>query len=360
MHKKLINTCLPKILALFCLFPVLFLFISCQSQLTVSVIQDDYATQVSNYNNFSYMTESGGKIYFSRIDEENSDLYSLDFDKVDSGIYVMDLTGENIKKISDMYGRFIQVVNDKLYFNTWLPETGLYRMNLDGSDLELMIEGAWLEFFVYKDAIYYVADMYHPFRKYDLKTGEIVTVLDDFGAIHWIDNGYLYFSYDHEPFYYCMNLETEEIQLLKSTEDTPQRFIYDGKSIFYSTYEAIHRIALNNDSGKINPADKMLIQDIKNGFNLIRNGAYFYYFELRPQLQADDGKSNLVSDLYRIDEKGRKKELLISGLDQRVQMYIVGGDLYITELDSDGPLITGYSRFNFENKTLEPLVFPEN
>jgi len=359
VSKKLMKLKMLKTLTLICFILSLFLLASCQSEApaTVAIVENDYSTQVSNYNNFSYMVEGDGKIYFSRINEANSDMsyQPPDFDKVDAGIYSMDFNGENIKKISNMYGRFLQVVNDKIYFNTWLPERGLYRMNLDGSGLELMIEGVWLEFFVYEDAIYYVADMYHPFKKYDLITGDISVVLDDFGAIKWIDDGYLYFSYDHEDiYYYRMNLETKEIQLLKGTTDTPQRFSYDGETVYYSTYDSIHGITLKDDGAQFNTTDKAIVKDTGDGFNLIRNGDYFYYFDL---LSVDKGLP--VFDLYRVDEKG-KKELLISSLDQSVSMYIVGGELFITELASKAPLITGYYRFNFENKTLEPLIFPED
>ena len=360
VSKKLIKLKMLKILTLICFILSLFLLTSCKSEIpaNVAIVRDDYATQVSNYNNFSYMVEGGGKIYFSRINEANSDLsyQPPDFDKVDAGIYAMDSNGDNIKKISDMYGRFLQVVNDKIYFNTWLPEKGLYRMNLDGTNLELIIDGVWLEFFVYEDAIYYTADMHQPFRKFDLKTSEISVVLDDFGAIKWIDNGYIYFSYDHEiSYYYRMNLDTKEIQILKGTaDDTPQRFSYDGERVYYSTYDSIHRIVMQDNSGLFNPRYETLVKDIGGGYNLVRNGGIFYYFKL-----SSVANGPLVFDLYRADEKG-KKELLISGLDQRVSMYIAGGELYITQLASNGSLIKGYERLNFDVKTLEPLIFPED
>lgn len=342
---------------LFCLILLAFCLTSCLSHVPVKIVKDDYASKVSNYNNFSYMVENDDKVYFSCIKVEDSHLQynPPDFDKIDVGIYVMDLSGDNIKKISNTYGRFLQVVNDKIYFNTWLPKKGLYRMNLDGSELELIIEGAWLEFYVYKDAIYYVSDMYQPFRRFDLKTGEITTVIDDFGAIKLIDDDYIYFSYDHEiSSYYRMNLETKEIQLLKGTEDIPNRFSYDGTAIYYSTFDAIYRIGLNNTGVDYNGVEEKIVDNIHGGYNLIRNGGFFYYFDLRSS-DSVVNTGEIVYDLYCVDEKGRKKELLIKDLDQKVSMYIVGGELYITQIDSNTSLIKGYHRFNLENKTLEAL-----
>lgn len=346
---------------LFCLILLAFCLVSCLSHVPVKIVEKDYASKVSNYNNFSYMVEDDNKIYFSRIKVEDSHLEhnTPDFDKIDVGIYVMDLSGDNIKKISNMYGRFLQVVNDKIYFNTWLPEKGLYRMNLDGSELELIIEGAWLEFYVYKDALYYISDMYQPFRRFDLKTGEITILIDDFGAIKWMDDDYIYFSYDHEiSSYYRMNLETKEIQLLKGTEDTPNRFTYDGKAIYYSTFDAIYRIELNNFDIDSNGGEEKIVHNTHGGYNLIRNGDFFYYSDMR----SSDSVANsgeIVYDLYCVDGEGRKKEILIKDLDQRVSMYIVGGELYITQIDSNTSLIKGYHRFNIEDKTLETLKFKD-
>lgn len=344
---------------IFCLILMALFLTSCLSYAPVKIVKKDYASKVSNYNNFSYMVEYDDKIYFSRIKVDDSSLQynPLDFDKIDVGIYVMDLSGNNIEKISNIYGRFLQVVNDKIYFNTWLPEKGLYRMNLDGSELELIIEGAWLEFYVYKDAIYYISDMYQPFRRFDLKTGGTTIVIDDFGAIKWIDEDYIYFSYDHDiSSYYRMNLETKEMQLLKGTEDIPHRFSYNGTAIYYSTFDAIYRIGLNNAGIDYTGVEEKIVDYIHGGYNLIRNGNYFYYFDLR----SSDSASNtdeIVYDLYRVDEEGSKKELLIKNLDQRVSMYIVGGELYITQIDSNTSLIKGYHQFNLEDKTLDALKF---
>ena len=361
MSKKQIRLKVSSICVLFCLILLASFLTSCLSDVpvdvSVEIVKEDYATKVSNYNNFSFMAEDDGKIYFSRIKVEDSTLQHNppEFDQIDVGIYAMDSSGDNIKKISNMYGRFLQVVNDKIYFNTWLPEKGLYRMNLDGSELELIIEGAWLEFYVYKDAIYYVSDMHQPFKKLDLKTGEITTILDDFGSIQWIDDDYIYFSYDHEiSSYYRMNLETKEIQFLKETEDTPHRFSYDGETIYYSTLDSIYRIDLNNVDINSDGARELIVPNIDGGQNLIRNGEFFYYFDMR---QASN--TEIVYDLYRVDEEGKKKELLIENLDQSVRMYILGGELYITEIDSNTSLIKDYLRFNFENKTLEPLRFED-
>lgn len=356
MSKKRIGFKVSSMCVLLCLILLTLSLTACLSDVPVEIVKEDYSSTVSNYNNFSYMVEGNNKIYFSRMkaDDSASPYEPVDFDAIDVGIYAMDLSGDHIEKISNMYGRFLQVVDDKIYFNTWLPERGLYRMNLDGSELELIIEGAWLNFYIYKDAIYYVADMYHPFRKFDLKTGEESIALDDFGFINWIDDDYIYFSYDHEiPYYYRMNLETQEIQLLKGTDDTPQRFSYDGEAIYYSTFDAIYRIDLSNTDLDSSSMGEEIVHNIHGGHNLIHNGGFFYYFDSR-QIS-----NNIVYDLYRVDEKGKKKELLVKDLNQNVRMYILGGELYITEIDSITSLIKGYYRFDFENKTLEPLRFEE-
>jgi len=346
---------------LFCIIILASSLTSCQSDLPIEIVKEDFSTVVSNYNNFSYMTEDKNKIYFSSIIVDDSALEKnkVNYNELDTGIYCMDLIGNKIQKINNTYGRFLQVVEDKIYFNTWTPEKGIYRMNLDGSKLELIIDGAWLEFFVYEEAIYYISDMDQPFRKYDLKTGETSIIIDEFGAIKWISDDFMYFSYDNDiSSYYRLDLGTKEIQKLKESEDTPQRFSYDGESIYYSTFDSIYRLDISKVVSNTIGNEEKIVSNINGGKNLLVNGRYFYYFDLH-QVNSFGNGNDIKFDLYRVNMEGQNKELLFKDLDQRSSMYILEGDLYITQIDTNTSMIKGYYRFNFADKKLYSLIYNE-
>jgi hypothetical protein len=325
--------------------------VACQTEETPGIVQGDYASRVSNFNNFGYMVEYQDQIYFTYLDTDNLDLEHVPnnfADVADFGIYKMDLSGENIEKIADAYGRFLQISGDKLYFNTWIPDAGIYRMNLDGSDLELMVEGAWLSFGVYDNMIYYVKDMYASLKKFNTLTGETAIVIDEFCNIEWIDDGFMYFSYEGRQNCSRYDLNTGEIQdIKKEGEPLPHRFGFDGTAAYYSTNDDIHKILFNKNTTF---QDEIIADDIDGGYNLLLNGDYIFYFDTERV-----SEEKLVFNMYRVDKNGENRTLLCSSIPRNARMFVAGTNLYVTYPMPGNAIVIQYNKLNFETSELVPM-----
>lgn len=89
-----------------------------------------------------------GKIYFS-IDGDKSN--------IDGGVYKMDVSGENMNKISDARGSYINIDGDWIYFSNIKDDLCIYKMKTDGTELQ-KINDEHAEFVNVSDGwIYYSA-----------------------------------------------------------------------------------------------------------------------------------------------------------------------------------------------------------
>lgn len=144
--------------------------------------------ELGNIASGQFYFETESKIFYSCYDEENN-----------AHIYAIDKDTNSINEIFDGFGWSLVVYEDKLYFsgNSGAKIDGtyhLYRMNLDGTQLEKLVSAYTYNMFFYGTHLYYVkmdSDILDVYRM------DIATLVEE----QIIDNGKLPVIYNHQLYY---------------------------------------------------------------------------------------------------------------------------------------------------------------
>jgi len=144
--------------------------------------------ELGNIASGQFYFETEDDIFYSCYDEENN-----------AHIYTIDKQTNIINEIFDGFGWSLVVYEDKLYFsgNSGAKIDGtyhLYRMNLDGTQLEELVSAYTYNMFFYGTHLYYVKMNSGIIDVYRM---DIATLLEE----RIIDNGKLPVIYNHQLYY---------------------------------------------------------------------------------------------------------------------------------------------------------------
>lgn len=122
-----------------------------------------------------------------------------------------------------------------VYYRSEADHWQLYKARLDGSDRELLVEGAHLEYY-YRGTVYCGFPNAFGLQAYDLETGELTSLVDQNRYLEYVtvdDTGIYYWTPNEYPFFRLDPSTGEETQILRDYADY---FNYTGGTLYYYGY----------------------------------------------------------------------------------------------------------------------------
>ena len=178
----------------------------------------------------------------------NNKLYGVDYSD-DNRVVKMDLNGENLETVMllDHDASNVRVYNDLIYF---VYDEYLYTMNLDGTDLNKLVDHKVISFEIFGDKVYYRREASSIFSSRHLSvvntdgTNQMDLIDDDPKSINVVNN-YVYYYNDQALSFgiYRYNLNTEQVELVVDT--VAENIVISGNKMYY--YKSSSGDLINGD-----------------------------------------------------------------------------------------------------------------
>lgn len=243
----------------------------------------DGSLKIKLSNNFGkYINVVGDWIYYSRYGGGN-------------GIYKVRIDGTDETKLdSDHYCAFLTVIGDKIYYVSDYNATTLFRMNVDGSNKVALGEYIYSanvsgNYIYYKDT----AEL-NTLYKMNLDGTGKTRVSDESVESYIVDGEWIYFRANDHKLYKMKTDGSEKTSI--GNVDTYDYNILNGW-VYYVNTQDKHLYKIKADgSGNIKLSDD-------NASEVSVDGEWIYYYTSEPG-------SYFVNSFYRIHLDGSQKELI--------------------------------------------------
>lgn len=294
-----------------------------------------------NLNNDGLFCESDGMVYFSNPYD-------------DGALYSMKPNGTELKKISDLSAKFINVGGNYIFFygthskrqtgiGSVVTKPAMYRVKKeDGSALTALTKDVSQDMVLYGNKIYYqhyTERTGTTFAVVDLKSKKSTELLDYMINPSCLYQGRIYYNgmYD-DHFLYCYDTVTNAVTPI--WEGDIWNPIYDGNYVYYMDVLNNYRLCRYSIT---NNTIEILTDDRLDYFNLY--GDYIYYQK----------NSKKEPALKRIRTDGSNEEIVATGNYSHVN--ITSEYVYFTEFGTEYPL---YKTPTFGNVNVTEFVEARN
>ena len=338
LQLKLVKLGLFKVLLL-----VLASFATSATILAIDTSSDPTTTKDITNNSASSIVSAGvntddlgnivnGQFYFV---EDNTAYYSTFDTEGVTHVYSKNLKTGDTKKIFDGFGWSFVVYKDWLYFSgnpgVKIDATyKLYRVRLDGTDLQLLNSNYTYNMHFYKEWIYYMrqadhdADIAYIYRA-SLDGSNETQVVADTGYQSIIYENKLYYT-DSEG--YLNKADIDGLNSSKLYSNVIEQFVIgQGKILMVdSNYNIIRMNPDGSNIKTIRETDGYEISRLNSYKNTIFFATYGEY--------SDDYRAYDYS-VYSIDMNGSNEKLVYSGISSGIWTNVVDGKLFVLDYAQD-------------------------
>lgn len=93
-------------------------------------VSQEYSNRIGNLNNCGYVCEADGWICYMNSEDRNT-------------LYKMTSDGQSVTKLNDNWSEAISIAGDYVYYSNWDDNVSFYRIKMDGSEEEKLVECAY-------------------------------------------------------------------------------------------------------------------------------------------------------------------------------------------------------------------------
>ncbi|NBI30397.1 DUF5050 domain-containing protein [Chengkuizengella marina] len=176
----------------------------------------------------------------SNLFVHNNLLFYLDNNDFNK-LYQMDLNGENINKIVDSTVTEYEIYDNKIYYRNALDENKLYETELLGENNVRVIDQRLLQYEMYNDQLYFIEDSdQQRLFQYDMETKQLTKITDEQVYQFYILNEKIFYTSQEGS--NIVNLDGTDLLKLTSDIENPKIL---GDWIYYVGYgehENLYRI----------------------------------------------------------------------------------------------------------------------
>lgn len=285
--------------------------------------KDKRGNTTGNLNNLGFSVSSGNQIFYLGFKENRTD-----------GIYKANANGNNIKKVSDDYGLYLNKSGNYLYYLEASKEDNnifnIVKMKTNGKDKEILVENVDTSKITLSDNWIYYFKNYQLYRvKTNNKNKEQITNKSMLN--YEVVGDWIYYSYINDGKYVIAKMRTSGEDITKIDDDASEVFFVSKNMIYYiyknnnsdtTTYE-LYKI-------KANGKNKEKMADISGDVeidSLNFDGSKLYYSKTN-----EDG----VLSIYSIKINGKDETKIIDIDGYSTMINVNKGKIYYTDLNDNG------------------------
>lgn len=276
-----------------------------------------------NFSNMGLCVQNNGVVYFNKYEKgifsyenkketkltdetayslniQNGKIYYLTVENFNNVVIKsVDITGENRKKIATIYTSIskIFVDNNSIYYCTNQGNGGIAKMNLDGTNENIIISGKIQDFALYKGNLYYINNENKICKisksgENNLSLSELITaqkfqIVDD-----WI-----YYYYETENSLFRVKLDGNNNELVSVLVNNETYNIY-GKYVYY--FDKDNSKIARMKVGQSNQCDDIVDLSVSKTKINIANDEIYYLDKSQDESQT--------YQIYRVKLNGEKTE----------------------------------------------------
>lgn len=288
---------------------------------------------IGNIRNYGYAADQGNWIYFLAPNENSTEVGIFRIRKDGTKQEQLYMSGTDIVSLN-VYKNYIYFigVSSESYSEEDEFDNKIYRMKLDGSDLQVINDNEFndncYEIYVVDNSVYYIGTGAEV-CKMDLN-GENKTILLEEGT------GYLGITEEYIIYNKVENENTTEyVTYIMNRDGSNQRPIVSGKRLYSVNIEDEYIYYADTSKHiyrtKIDSGEEELLYDNLEAYNLNTRNGYAYY------LNYKDETSEVVC-LYRIKLDGQSEIELVKELASYSSFIDIVGEwvIYMDSSDKEG------------------------
>ena len=296
-----------------------------------------YGTTSGNINNYGLVATDGESIVYANS-TDNGGLS-------DTKLYKMDMQGNNLVKLSDDRARYVNLVENWVFYSNLSDNRKAYRIKLDGSQREKLNDDLSDGLYVVGDWAYYIGRSSTLFK---MKTdGSFLTELyNDVGRYYCVNDNWIYFQKSElitdtaaNSNRYCNFLHRMKIDGSDPEKiyDKPIfEFIISENMIFFCSDNEQHIYQMS-----INGQEIRRINDDASAYINIHDGWLYYCnfddYERMYRIRIDGSQKEMVSDdrCFAINIVGDWifYDMVFAEHCEQFKMRLDGSDKHLVEND---------------------------